>query len=65
MEKKDIGDEYKNHVRKFLPALRYPIFDLSAAADWLEALVDGSLPSEPLLDVSAILSCTWKVLQVS
>lgn len=65
VEKKELGEEYKNHVRKFLPALRYPLFDLSAAADWLEALVDGSLPSEPLLDVSAILSCTWKILQDS
>ena len=62
VEKKDLGEEYKNHLRKFLPSLRYPLFGLSESADWLEALVDGSLPSEPLLDVSAILACTWKVV---
>lgn len=52
-EKRDLGDEFKAHVQKFLPVLRYPLFVLKASADWLEGLINGSLQPEPLLDVSA------------
>lgn len=54
-EKRELGDEYKNHVRKYLEALRTPLYGLQRAADWLEAWVDGRLPVSTLLDVDPCL----------
>lgn len=51
--KRDLGADFKNNIRKFLPLLRQPLYGLQRAADWLEALIDGTLPQKPLLDVSA------------
>lgn len=52
-EKNDIGDIYREHIRKFLPLLRLPEFNLVRAANYLEDWIGDMLPAKPLLDVSA------------
>lgn len=54
-DKREITQDYRNHIKKFLPSLRHPLYEMERAADWLEGWVDGSLPPTPLLDVSARL----------
>ena len=44
-----------DHVQKYIPLLRNPIFKLERSADWLEGWIQGTLPDHPLLDVSAFL----------
>ena len=50
-EKNDIGDIYREHIRKFLPLLRLPEFNLVRAANYLEDWIGDMLPAKPLLDV--------------
>ena len=50
----DIGNEYKDHIRKFVPVLKS--YNLDLAADHLRLWVDGALKPAPLLDVSATLA---------
>lgn len=54
-EKREITEDQKAHITKFLPALRFPLFQLGRAADFLEGWIHDSLPPEPLVDVSACL----------
>ena len=48
--------EYLDHLRKFIPLLRQPLFGLGKAADYFEGLVNGTSQPGPLLDVSATLA---------
>ena len=52
-DKKDIGEEYRSHILKFVPQLRDPLLDLTRAAQYLEDWVNGELTLNALLDVSA------------
>ena len=54
-EKREITDDQVQHIEKFLPVLRYPLYNLERCADFLESWISGSLPAQPLLDVSALL----------
>ena len=54
-EKREITDDQVQHIQKFLPVLRYPLYNLERCADFLESWISGSLPAQPLLDVSALL----------
>ena len=54
--KRELGEEYKKHILKYVPALRTPLFGLSVAADWLERWLADTLPPPDLLDVHAQLS---------
>ena len=60
-EKRDMGAEMQNHIRKYLPSLRASIPGLSKCADWLEAWIDGTLPPVPLLEVDAFLAVDVEV----
>ena len=51
--KNDIGDQYKEHIMKFIPVLRQ--YKLDRAAQHLQSWVLGTLERQPLLDVSAKL----------
>ena len=62
--RRDLGLEYRNHILKFISMLRQPLYGLEKAADWLENLVNGSLPKIPLLDVSASLGSKRLLLSV-
>lgn len=42
-------------IKKHLPVLRVPEFELHRGADHLHAWVEGRLPVEPLSDISAWL----------
>ena len=53
---KEIPAEYKDHIRKFLPAIRNPIYKMEAGAQHLEDWIDDVLEPAPLLDVSARLA---------
>lgn len=54
-EAREITDDQIQHIQKFLPVLRYPLYGLERCADFLESWISGSLPAQPLLDVSAPL----------
>jgi len=54
-EEREITDDQIQHIQKFLPVLRYPLYGLERCADFLESWISGSLPAQPLLDVSAPL----------
>eukprot|EP00435_Cladocopium_sp_Y103_P019339 s3014_g4.t1 len=49
---KELGSEYTEHLQKYVPLLRNPVFKLDRAADWLAGWIAGSLPAYELLDVS-------------
>ena len=53
--KREMNADFKANVRKFLPLLRNPLYDLHEAAKWLEDWLDGTLSPTPLLDVQACL----------
>ncbi len=55
-ENRDLGQEFRDMVRKFLPILRLPVYGLSKAADWLEAWINDALPPPQLLDTSVCLA---------
>ena len=52
-EKRDIGDDYRDHIKKYLPMMHDPSFGLHQAADYLQNYVNGTLPLAPLVDVDA------------
>ena len=52
-ENNELPQEYKDHLRKYVPALRS--YGLHDAAQYYEDWVDGALELAPLLDVSAHL----------
>lgn len=52
-EKNDIGNDYRDHVLKFIPLLTQPEINLARAAKYLEAWIHDVLPAAPLLDCSA------------
>ena len=54
-EKKAVPADFREHILKFLPQLRNPLFRLGRSADYLEGLVTGSLQPGPLLDVKGTL----------
>lgn len=51
--KRDMSNDFIDHVKKFLPKFNFPLYGLQRAADWLESWVSDTLPAPPLLDVSA------------
>ncbi|CAK9023441.1 unnamed protein product [Durusdinium trenchii] len=53
-ENKSLAQDLVDHVKKYLPLLRNPIFKLERAADWLEGWIGGTLQDYPLLDISAL-----------
>lgn len=52
-DKRDVLNDFKKDVSKYLRLLRTPLFGLERAADWLEDWVNDRLQPLPLLDVSA------------
>lgn len=54
-DKKDLGSEYRDHVLKYVPLMRNPLYRLENAANYLENWVKGSQPLHRLLDVSGFL----------
>lgn len=52
-EKRDLGEEYKNHVEKFAAMLSNPLYGLEESGRWLRDWIRNTLPVEPLLPVSA------------
>jgi hypothetical protein len=62
-ENKPLAQDLIDHVKKYIPLLRNPIFKLESCADWLEGWIQGTLPDLPLLDVSAFLG--FKLLDSS
>lgn len=61
--KRDLGEEYRKHIEKFLPLLRQRINGCQRSADWLEDWVNDDLEVTPLLEVSAFVGKkVWNVL---
>ena len=54
-----ITDEFKKELAKHIPAMRN--LGLNAAADYLLAWSNGSMPLEPLLEVRATLCCYYRL----
>ena len=52
IEKRPLQNKFVDMVKKHLPMMRIPEYNLRRAADHLEAWVEGRLPSEPLSDIS-------------
>ena len=52
-ESNPITKDYAEHIEKFLPTMR--TYNEHEAANHLEMWIKGTLPKEPLLDVSAWL----------
>lgn len=50
-ESNPITKDYAEHIEKFLPTMR--TYNEHEAANHLEMWIKGTLPKEPLLDVSA------------
>ena len=48
-----ISDDYRNHLRKYIPVLRS--YKLNDTAAFFQEWVDDELKPAPLLDVSALL----------
>ena len=46
--RKDLGDEYRDHVAKYSLILREPEIGLERAADYLDQWLSGALPKQPL-----------------
>lgn len=40
--RKDLGDDYRDHVLKYTPIMRLPEIGLGRAADYLESWVSGT-----------------------
>ena len=59
-EKNEIGSPYIDHLKKYIPVLKLPEYNLTRAADYLDAWVKGELIQKPLLDVSA---CFHSIVQ--
>lgn len=51
--KRPISAEQASHIEKYIPSLRFPVYGLERCADFLEQWIAGSLPPQPLMDVSA------------
>ena len=61
-EKREITEDQKAHLRKFLPALRFPLFELGRSADFLEGWISDTLPPDSVVDVSACLEVWFAVM---
>ena len=53
--KRPLPEDYVKHVRSFLPVMQFPLYKLDRAALWFQQWIDGLLPPEKLLDISALL----------
>ena len=63
-EKKDLGEKFCKEVRKHLPIVRRPEYNMARAADHLEAWINGTLIPAAPLDVSAQL-CPQLIARLS
>lgn len=53
-DRNPLSEEFKREVLKHLPIMRK--YKLDDAANYLEAWISGTLPLQPLLDISARLA---------
>lgn len=53
--KRPLPEDYVKHVQSFLPVMQFPLYKLDRAALWFQQWIDGLLPTEKLLDISALL----------
>ena len=50
-----MGQKFVEMIKKHLALMRTPEFEMKRAADHLERWVDGLLPKDPFVDISALL----------
>lgn len=53
-DRKDLGNEYREHVAKYIPILREPEIGLQRAGDYLEQWLEGTLPKQPLFALNGL-----------
>ncbi|CAK9086345.1 FO synthase subunit 1 [Durusdinium trenchii] len=45
-EKREIAEEQRSHLQKYIPMLRFPLYNLSRCADFLESWLNDALPTK-------------------